>query len=187
MRRLLDALVANQPAAYPIATLDGHLDLRTLSRPLEDIVADAYGWGIVDLHIKPPILTIGPPERPVASPLARLHQPGTLQRQQQAIDAFSRKSVMLRKEIDPARIRADMAEAGWERVELETVNVQGLGVSATAFAAGFALGSPLAHELAARGADPDAVVHALNDALVPIAGGQPFKPALAATVITAVR
>ena len=55
-----------------IATLDGHLDLRSLSRPLEDIVTDAYGWGIVDLHVKPPILTIGPPERPVASPLARL-------------------------------------------------------------------------------------------------------------------
>ena len=72
VRRLLDALVANQPAPYPIATLDGHLDLRSLSRPLEDIVTEAYGWGIVDLHIKPPILTIGLPERPVASPLARL-------------------------------------------------------------------------------------------------------------------
>src|SRR2546421_379921 len=37
VRRLLDALVANQPAAYLVATLDGHLDLRLLSRPLEDI------------------------------------------------------------------------------------------------------------------------------------------------------
>jgi ubiquinone/menaquinone biosynthesis C-methylase UbiE len=88
---------------------------------------------------------------------------------------------------DTTRIRADMAQAGWEHIQLETVNIQGLGVSATAFAAGFALGSPLAHELAARGADPDAVVRALTDALVPIAGEQPFKPALAATVITAVR
>jgi hypothetical protein len=70
---------------------------------------------------------------------------------------------------------------------LETVNVEGLGPSATAFATGFVLGSPLTHELAARSADPDEVVHALTDALVPIAGDQPFKPALAATVITAVR
>jgi ubiquinone/menaquinone biosynthesis C-methylase UbiE len=88
---------------------------------------------------------------------------------------------------DNARIRADMVEAGWEQVQLETVEIQGFGESATAFAAGFALGSPLSHELAARGADPDAVVRALTDALVPIAGDQPFEPSLAATVITAVR
>lgn len=88
---------------------------------------------------------------------------------------------------DTARIQADLAEAGWEHVQLETVSVQGLGSSALDFAVGFVLGSPLSHELAARGADLDAVVRALTDALVPIAGGQPFRPALAATVITAER
>jgi ubiquinone/menaquinone biosynthesis C-methylase UbiE len=88
---------------------------------------------------------------------------------------------------DAARIRADMAEAGWEHVQLETVDVQGLGVSAAALAAGFGLGSPLAHELAARGADPDAVVRALTEALAPTPGEQRINPALAATVITAVR
>ncbi len=88
---------------------------------------------------------------------------------------------------DAARICADMAEAGWENVQLETVDVQGRGASATDFATGFVLGSPLSHELAARGADPDAVVRALTAALVPIAGEEPFTPALAATVITAVR
>lgn len=72
VRRLLDTLAANQPAAYPIATLDAVFDLRSLSRPLENIVADAYVSGIVDLHIKPPVQTIVPPQRPVASPLARL-------------------------------------------------------------------------------------------------------------------
>jgi SAM-dependent methyltransferase len=88
---------------------------------------------------------------------------------------------------DEARIRADMAEAGWGDVQLETVAVQSLGESATAFASGFALGSPLAHELVARGADIDAVLRALTDALIPVAGEAPFRPALAATVITAVR
>jgi len=88
---------------------------------------------------------------------------------------------------DTHRIRADMAEAGWEDVQLETVRVQGHGPSAAEFAAGFAMGSPLTHELAERGADPDAVVRALTDALVPIGGEHPFKPALAATVISAVR
>jgi hypothetical protein len=62
-RKLLDALVANQPATYAIASLDGHLDLRSLSRPLDDILADAYAWGIVDLHVQPPALTIRPSER----------------------------------------------------------------------------------------------------------------------------
>jgi hypothetical protein len=72
VRKLLEALVANQPAAYGIASLDGHLDLRSLSRPLEAVLTDAYSWGIVDLHVQPLALTIRPSDRPVASPLARL-------------------------------------------------------------------------------------------------------------------
>ena len=88
---------------------------------------------------------------------------------------------------DTDRIRADMAHAGWEDVQLETVRVQSVGPSAAAFAAGFALGSPLTHELAERGADPDAVVRELTEALVPVGGERPFKPALAATVISAGR
>ena len=72
MRKLLDAIVANQPATYEIASLDSHLDLRSLSRPLDNILTDAYAWGIVDLHVQPRLLTIRPSERPVASPLARL-------------------------------------------------------------------------------------------------------------------
>jgi SAM-dependent methyltransferase len=88
---------------------------------------------------------------------------------------------------EPDRIRADMADAGWGDVQLETVRVQGLGPSAAEFAAGFALGSPLAHELAKRDADIAAVIRALTDALVPHGGDQPFTPALAATVISATR
>jgi SAM-dependent methyltransferase len=85
------------------------------------------------------------------------------------------------------RIRADMADAGWDDVQMETVRVQGLGPSAAEFAAGFARGTPLTHELAERDADIDAVIHALTDALVPHGGDQPFTPALAATVISATR
>jgi ubiquinone/menaquinone biosynthesis C-methylase UbiE len=88
---------------------------------------------------------------------------------------------------DSERIRADMVEAGWKDVDLEDVCLQGLGPSAADFAAGFTLGSPLAHELAERGADTDAVTRALTDALIPVGGKHPFKPALAATVISAVR
>ena len=72
VRKLLDALVANQPATYEIASLDDHLHLGPLSRPLEAILTDAYMWGIVDLHVHPPALTIRASDRPVASPLARL-------------------------------------------------------------------------------------------------------------------
>ena len=72
VRKLLDALVANQPATYAIASLDHHLDLGPLSRPLEAILADAYMAGIVDLYVHRPALTIKAPDRPVASPLARL-------------------------------------------------------------------------------------------------------------------
>ena len=82
---------------------------------------------------------------------------------------------------------ADMAQAGWENPRLETIRAQGFGPSARELAAGFVLGSPLAHELAERGADSDAVIDALTVALVPVGGKQPFKAALAATVISAAR
>jgi SAM-dependent methyltransferase len=88
---------------------------------------------------------------------------------------------------DSARIRADMSAAGWEDVQLDDVCLQSFGPSAADFAAGFALGTPLTHELAARGADVDAVTHALTAALIPVSGDRPFEPLLAATVISAVR
>ncbi len=88
---------------------------------------------------------------------------------------------------DADRIRADMEQAGWEDVRMEAVRIQGLGPSAGEFARGFVSGSPLTHELAERGADADAVSRALTDALLPVGGERPFRPALAATVISAVR
>jgi ubiquinone/menaquinone biosynthesis C-methylase UbiE len=88
---------------------------------------------------------------------------------------------------DTERLRKDLTDAGWENVQLETIRVQSLGPSAADFATGFAVGSPLTHELVARDADTDAVTRALTDALIPLGGDQPFRPALAALVLTAVR
>ncbi len=88
---------------------------------------------------------------------------------------------------DTERIRADMLEGGWTDVQLEDVRLQGLGPSAADYAAGFAIGSPLAHDLTERGADVDAVTRALTEALVPVGGREPFSVAQAATVIRAVR
>ena len=88
---------------------------------------------------------------------------------------------------DAKQIRADLTEAGWTDVHLEDVRLQGLSPSAADFAAGFTRGTPLAHELAERGADADAVTHALTEVLIPVGGERPFKPAHAATVISAVR
>lgn len=85
------------------------------------------------------------------------------------------------------QIRLDMALAGWENLRLETVRVQALAPSAADLATGFAFGTPLAHELAERGADADAVVRSLTAALIPVSGERPAKPTLAATVIRAVR
>ena len=72
VRKLLDELVARQPATFEIASLDGHFDLRSLSRPLEALLMDAYTGGLVDLHVQPPAVTTRPTDRPIASPLARL-------------------------------------------------------------------------------------------------------------------
>jgi len=72
VRKLLDALVANRPATYEIASLEETLHLGPLSRPLEAILTDAHAWAIIDLHVHPPALTIRISDRLVASPLARL-------------------------------------------------------------------------------------------------------------------
>lgn len=86
---------------------------------------------------------------------------------------------------DATRIRADMLEAGWTDIRLDDVRLESHGASAADFAAGFTLGSPLTHELAARGAETDAVARALTEAVIPLGGNEPFKPLLAATVISA--
>ena len=86
-----------------------------------------------------------------------------------------------------ARIRADMAEAGWEDVSFEDLALRAVGPSAASFATGFALGSPLTYELVQHDADPEVVVQELMQALIPVGGKQPFTVALSAMVITAVR
>jgi SAM-dependent methyltransferase len=86
---------------------------------------------------------------------------------------------------DSERIREDMSAVGWEDVQLEDVCLRSVAPSAADFAAGFTLGTPLAHELAARGSDIDAVTRALTAALIPVGGDRPFETQLAATVITA--
>jgi SAM-dependent methyltransferase len=88
---------------------------------------------------------------------------------------------------DSARISADMSAAGWEDVQLDDVCLRSLAPSAADFAADFALGTPLMHELAERGSDMDAVTRTLTAALIPFGGDRPFEPLLAATVISAAR
>lgn len=86
---------------------------------------------------------------------------------------------------DKDRIHGDLTAAGFEDVELDDVRVDGVSASAEDVAAGFARGSPLTHELGERGADLDAVVGTLTEALIPVGGDRPFRAPLVATVITA--
>jgi SAM-dependent methyltransferase len=88
---------------------------------------------------------------------------------------------------DVERIRPDMAEAGWRDPQIEDVCLLGVGTSASDYARGMTLGSPLAQELAECDADPEEVIRALTEALIPVGGDRPFEPPLAAAVIRAVR
>ncbi len=88
---------------------------------------------------------------------------------------------------DSERICADISASGWEDVQLEDVCLRIVAPSAADFAAGFTLGTPLTHELAARGSDIDAVTRALTAALIAVGGDRPFESQHAATVISAVR
>jgi SAM-dependent methyltransferase len=85
------------------------------------------------------------------------------------------------------RVRADMEAAGWEDVDVETLEVDSPCPSARELAMGFASGSPLTHELVGRGADLDAVADLLASELIPVGGDRPFTARLSAFVITAAR
>jgi SAM-dependent methyltransferase len=88
---------------------------------------------------------------------------------------------------DPNRLRADMVEGGWQKVQLEDVQRQSVSPSAADLMTGFVRGSPLNHELVRRGANLDAIVDELVEAVIPVDGERPFTATLAATVITATR
>jgi SAM-dependent methyltransferase len=88
---------------------------------------------------------------------------------------------------DADRIRADASAGGWQQIALDDVRLQGESPAAVDFATGFLRGSPLVHELLARGADLDALVSELGALLARDGGARPFRAALAATVISAER
>jgi len=85
---------------------------------------------------------------------------------------------------DRDRIRSDFAAAGWSDVEIELVRLVGESPSSRELALGFTVGSPLAHELAERNADPGAVADRLTEEL----GDEvPYEVELAALLLTAAR
>ena len=88
---------------------------------------------------------------------------------------------------DRERIRADLAEAGWDGVQLDDVSLESLAESAHVVATGIAKGSPLTFQLSERGADPDTVVEELAERLAAVGGERPFTAELAAMVITGAR
>ena len=83
---------------------------------------------------------------------------------------------------DHDRIRADFAAAGWNDVEIEHGRLVGECPSARDLALGFATGSPLAHELAERSADPETVADRLTEEL---GDRVPYEVELRALVLTA--
>jgi hypothetical protein len=86
--------------------------------------------------------------------------------------------------MDGDALRTFASEAGFTRVAVERVALEGRSVSARLVATGFAKGSPLSQELLARGADLDAVVDAMEEPLREH-GGTPFRSPMAALILTA--
>jgi len=86
--------------------------------------------------------------------------------------------------VNEEMLRTLAVEAGFVRVAVERVALEGRAVSARLVATGFAKGSPLSQELLAHGADLGAVVDALEGPLAEH-GGTPFRSPLTALVLTA--
>ncbi len=84
-------------------------------------------------------------------------------------------------------LRADLAAAGWENVDLDEVRTTGQSASAEDAALGYLTGTPLSFELADRGAEPESFGAELARRLAAQGGERPYTTELAATVITASR
>jgi SAM-dependent methyltransferase len=72
VRKVLETLVAQSPAALPIAELQAQMGASAPARPLAAVLTDAFVSGIVTLHRHPPRLVAEAGPNPRASPLARL-------------------------------------------------------------------------------------------------------------------
>ncbi|SFH99908.1 class I SAM-dependent methyltransferase [Albimonas pacifica] len=67
---------------------------------------------------------------------------------------------------DPAKVRADLAAAGWRDVSHETLRIRRRIADAEAFARGLVYGNPLIDEIRARGGvDPETVCAAVHRAI----------------------
>jgi SAM-dependent methyltransferase len=88
---------------------------------------------------------------------------------------------------DHDRLRADLAEAGWDDVQLDVVRIESEAASAEEVALGFLTGTPLSGQLADRGIDPAELAGELTARLAADGGERPYHARLAATVITATR
>jgi len=88
---------------------------------------------------------------------------------------------------EPDRLLGDLAAGGWDQIRLEDVRLEGTSPSADEFANGFARGSPLSHELVARGADLGGFQRELAREYAALGGEAPCRMQLSATVITAER
>ena len=72
VRKILETLAAQSPAALPIAELQERMGQSASARPWAAILTDAFVSGIVTLHVQPPRLVAEAGPSPRASPLARL-------------------------------------------------------------------------------------------------------------------
>lgn len=87
---------------------------------------------------------------------------------------------------DPDRIRSDLAAAGFDRVEVERVELTGRAASAASLAEGYCLGTPLRFEIAER-AEPGDIVAPLAVALNERLGDGPVDVEMSAHVALASR
>jgi hypothetical protein len=88
---------------------------------------------------------------------------------------------------DTERLRADLAEAGWQDPQLEEVSIEVVSDSAADVAAGYVRGTPLEQQVLERGGDVEAVERAVGDALGEAFGSRPFKSPTTAIVVSARR
>ncbi len=87
---------------------------------------------------------------------------------------------------DPDVVKKMLVEAGFEKVDIDVVDLMGTSPSALTAAKGLIFGTPVIHQIQERGGQaPDAIMHAVAERLSQEGGAQPMQLQMRALVFTA--
>jgi SAM-dependent methyltransferase len=88
---------------------------------------------------------------------------------------------------DPEMWSARLREHGFSSIELEWIEHEAASPTSYDLASGFVRGTPLSHQISARGGDFERIAQAVGEALAQLGGAAPFRSPMRALIVSASR